>query len=134
MTQRAKVGFCPCCASPTHFAAPSRYWVGEYSPRKAHGIQSRRERGPWAVRYFAGALYVRDSGYLPSAWDWAIQSLALNPQRYMAASSVPRAKRIPQFAIRPPKKQWGVIPNPLFSCSRLFPTYRVKLRTVAAAF
>ena len=71
MTQRAEVGFCPCCARPTHVAAPSRYMVGEFSSYSAPGIQLRWERCPWAVRYFANGFFARNSGYLPSAWDWA---------------------------------------------------------------
>ena len=79
MTPRAKVGYCPCCAPPTHIAAPSRYQVGEYSAHKARGVQMRTDHGPRAVRYFAGAVYAHDSGYLPSAWDWAAQPLVLKP-------------------------------------------------------
>ena len=37
----------------------------------------RKDRGPWAVRYFAGAVYPRDSGYLPTARDSASRPLAL---------------------------------------------------------
>ena len=77
IAQLAKVGFCPCCAGPTHIAAPSRYSVGEYPPNKARVVHLWKEHGPWAVRYFAGDLYAHDSGYLPPAWDWAAQSLAV---------------------------------------------------------
>ena len=79
MTQRAKVGYCPCCTRPTHVAARSRYMAGEYSGHKAHGIQLWKEHGPWAVRYFAATVYTRGTGCLPSDWDWAAQYLTLEP-------------------------------------------------------
>ena len=90
MTQRAKAGYCPCCARPTHVAAPSRFQAGEHPGHKAHGIQLRREFGHWAVRYFAGAVYAHDSGCLSSTWDWAAQYLAQSLLRYSTAILAPR--------------------------------------------
>ena len=46
MTQRAKVGYCPCCTGPSHVALPSRYRVGKYSSRDARGIQLWKDPGP----------------------------------------------------------------------------------------
>ena len=79
MTQRAKAGYCPCCARPFHVAAPPRYEAGEISGHKAHGIQEREEHGSWAARFFTRAVYAHDFGHLPSTWRWAAQSLALKP-------------------------------------------------------
>ena len=79
MTQRAKAGYCPRCTRHTHFASPSFYQAGGRPAHKAHGIQSRTEHGPWAVRYFAGAVYAHKSGYLPYEWGWAAHPLALKP-------------------------------------------------------
>ena len=57
ITQRARVGFCPRCAKPTHIAVPSRYAVGEFSLPKAWGISSPKERRPWAVQFYAASLF-----------------------------------------------------------------------------
>ena len=77
VAQRAKVGFCLCCSKPTHVAAPVRRSVGEYSFYKARCMFLWKEDGSWAARCLAGALYARDSGYLPSTWYWAAQSLVI---------------------------------------------------------
>ena len=77
ITHRAKVGLRPCCTRPTHVAAPSRYLVGGRPSSRAEGISLLKEHGPWAVRRFAAFLYAYDSGYLPSAWDWAAQSFVV---------------------------------------------------------
>ena len=53
--------------------------LGEYSGDKARGVQLWRDFGPRAVRFFAAAVFVRDTGCLPPAWDWAAQYLALKP-------------------------------------------------------
>ena len=45
-TQRAKVGFCACCARPTHIAVPARYVVGEFPSQRALGISLWMEHGP----------------------------------------------------------------------------------------
>ena len=79
MTQRAKVGYRPCCPRPNRVAVPPRYVAGKYSGHEAHGIRLRKEHGPWAVRYFAAAVYARDTGCVPFAWDWATQSMVLKP-------------------------------------------------------
>ena len=77
MTQRATVGYLPFRARPTHVAAPPRYIAGEFSGHKARGIQTRRDHGSWAGRLSAAAVYARDNGCLPPAWDRAAQSPAL---------------------------------------------------------
>ena len=56
VAQRAKVGFCPFCAGPTHVAVPSGYSVGELSAYKARVISLLGEPGTWAARYSAGAF------------------------------------------------------------------------------
>ena len=38
MLQRARFGYCPYCALPTHVTVPSRYQAGEHSARNSHGI------------------------------------------------------------------------------------------------
>ena len=75
------MGSRPCCAKPTHIAAPSRYPVGEFFAFIARWISLWNEHGPWAVCYYAASLYAYGSGYLPSAWDWAAQ--------YLVASAPP---------------------------------------------
>ena len=74
ITQRAEARYCPCCARPAHVAAPSRY-----SAHKAHGLQLRKDHGPWTVRYFAVVVYESENGCLPFDWDWAARSLILKP-------------------------------------------------------
>ena len=44
ITQRAKVGRCPCCTRPTHIAVPLRYVVGESREISLWGISSPRPR------------------------------------------------------------------------------------------
>ena len=66
IAQRAKVGYCSSCTRLTHVALPSLYTAVAYSNHKAHGIQLWRGHGPWAVRFFAAALYSRDKGSLSS--------------------------------------------------------------------
>ena len=77
IAQRAKVGYCPWCARPTHGAAPPRYVVGELFRHKAHGAQLWEDHGPRAARYFAATLNARGNGSISSAWDWAAQYLIL---------------------------------------------------------
>ena len=77
-TQRAKVGFCPFCAKPTHIANPSRYVVGEVPPGRARGVSLRTGHGPWAARFFAASLCAQEWTCLPSDWDWAAQPLAMS--------------------------------------------------------
>ena len=86
MTQRAKVGYFPRCSRPTHIAAPSRYVVGEFSPRKARGVSLSMEHGPWAARFFTAPLYAQEWGCFPPTWDSAAQSLnATAPPLFEAA-------------------------------------------------
>ena len=54
IAQRAKVGYCPWCARPTHGAAPARYVVGELFRHKAHGAQLRKDHGPMGGPEFRG--------------------------------------------------------------------------------
>ena len=74
IARRAKAGYCPCCARPTHVALPSRYAAGEHSGHKARGVQLRRDRGSWAARFFAAVFFARDNGSPSAVWDWADQS------------------------------------------------------------
>ena len=139
MTQRAKAGYRPCCTRPTHVAAPSRYMAGEYSGRKAHGIQLRKEHGPWAVCYFAATVYVRGNGCLPSDWDWAAQYLTLEPPTLFDGNfgaELPGNTVLPAPASRTTPT---VPPNPRFFCRTLplmlkeiFPTAVVVIQSGAA--
>ena len=54
-----------------------RYSVRECSSSEARGVSPWRGPGPWAARYFAGALYACNFGYLPSASDWAAQTFVI---------------------------------------------------------
>ena len=38
LAQRARAGYRPCCARPTHVAVPARYEVGAFAPEKARGL------------------------------------------------------------------------------------------------
>ena len=49
MARRARVGYWPRCTNATHIAVPLRYEDGESPKKKDHGLQSRREHGPWPV-------------------------------------------------------------------------------------
>ena len=61
---------CPCCARPTHVAAPARYAVGELSKEKARGVFLRTERGPRAARRYAARAYAQSWDYFPQHFGW----------------------------------------------------------------
>ena len=103
MSQRAKAGCCPCCAKPTHIAAPSRCVVGGYSPRKARRVSLWKEHGPWAARSSAASLYAQVWAYLSSAWDWAAEPLDVRaPPLFDGAFGAAQA---PSPAVTPPSTQ-----------------------------
>ena len=73
LTQKTKVGFCPCCIQATRIAAPTSCKLGEYSPLEELGMQLWADEGPWAGRRLAAVNYVMDNGGppLPAGWDLA---------------------------------------------------------------
>ena len=46
-TQRAEVGFCPCCSSVIHIAIPGSYFLGAQCPQKDVVLQLRQALGHW---------------------------------------------------------------------------------------
>ena len=77
VTQRAKVGYCPCCAMATHVAIPRVYSLGEFNLLKHRGLSLWMKHGPWAGRKLAALTYLADNkiAELPLAWDWAAKAL-----------------------------------------------------------
>ena len=76
--QKAKVGFCPCCAIPTHVAIPNSYALGENDFRNQQAIDPWAAFGPWGPRRSAATKYVYESNNrepLPTVWGWAANSL-----------------------------------------------------------
>ena len=69
--QKAKVGFCPCCAEATHIAAPPTYMRGEYVDGKYQGMLLLQNFGPWAGRNLAARNYYDWFGRIQDGWDWA---------------------------------------------------------------
>ena len=47
--QRAKAGYCPCCACATHAAVPPSYVLGVQDPLKQKGVRLWSKFGPWAA-------------------------------------------------------------------------------------
>ena len=78
VTQRAKVGYCPCCATPTHVAVPLSYELGKDDRRKRTSMDLWAQFGPWAQRRHAAIYYTlegNDRQPLPAGWDWAANTL-----------------------------------------------------------
>ena len=79
-------------------------------PRQSPG--SPAADGPWSSggSLFAASLYAREWAYLPSAWDWAAQSLTLCvPPLFDGAFGSLRA---PTSAVSPPSTQEAADKNP----------------------
>ena len=70
VTQRAKVGLCPCCAEATHVLVPPCYAVGHADRKKKNSIHLWQSLGPFASRNYAAALYANANGSLTKHWDW----------------------------------------------------------------
>ena len=77
ITQRADVGYCPCCTRPAHVAAPSRYVTGGFFAGETHGDRVWGDHRPSAPRYLAATLYARVNGRFSTVWDWTAQYLIL---------------------------------------------------------
>ena len=56
-TQRAKVGYCPCCTLPTHVAIPLSYVLGEDDRHKRIAMDIWAERGPLGQRRYAALFF-----------------------------------------------------------------------------
>ena len=77
-TQRAKLGYCPCCTRPTHVALPFSYDLGVDDPHKRVAMDLWAEWGPWGQRRYAGVYYAllsNDRRQTPPGWDWAARTL-----------------------------------------------------------
>ena len=77
ISQRAKVGFCPCCRSVSHIAIPGSYSLGAFYAPKDVAMQLWRAFGPWGPRRYSAFAYVAENGYLPKDWDWAASPLTV---------------------------------------------------------
>ena len=78
LCQKARVGFCPCCARATHVAIPQTYAIGAMGPLKQMGARLWAASGPWAPRRLAAIDYSMryiNNYPLPTGWDWAAKSL-----------------------------------------------------------
>jgi len=78
VTQRAKVGYCPCCTVATHILIPPSYAVGRFDQNKYRGLRLWQSKGPWASRSLAAALYANNYGGLSPTWDWVAESFKWN--------------------------------------------------------
>ena len=77
-TQRAKVGYCPCCTLPTHVAIPLSYVLGEDDRHKRIAMDIWAEWGPLGQRRYAALFYALiNNGRqpMPVGWDWAAKTL-----------------------------------------------------------
>ena len=59
MAQRAGVGHCPLSTRPAHVAAPVRFELEVFAPKKVRGLSLLMERGPWAARFYAACVCAR---------------------------------------------------------------------------
>ena len=96
---KADVGYCSCFTKSTHIAAPSRYAVGEFSPRKARGVSLWKEHGPWPARSPAAALFARDGAYPPPP---GIVRPSITMCDLPPLDSTFGSLRAPTFAVSPP--------------------------------
>ena len=74
LTQRDKVGYCPCCVRATHVAIPGAYPLGPYRGVEYTGIRLWAESGPWAPWRLAAIDYPMrfiDCFPHPAGRDWA---------------------------------------------------------------
>ena len=134
ITQRARASFCPCCAKPTHIAVPSRYAAGEFSLSKAWGNSSTKERGPWAVRFYAASLFAQGSGYLPAAWRWAAQYLVVSaPPLFDGTLATVHASNTVVSPPHRPRRRSRKIPDRRFASLKVSLPCRGIFSQVAAA-
>ena len=115
LTQRAKVGLCPCCAVATHVLIPPVYSVGRLDRKKHNSTALWQRHGPLATRGYAAAAYFNANGELPGSRDWLAAKRLLtlpyplneadrrkgvegvSPEDHEeAASSAPGEKRFPK--------------------------------------
>ena len=75
ITQKAKVGFCPCCSWVSHVAIPGAYDIGDFYPNKEVTMRLWQSYGPWGPRRHSAYAYVAENKYLPRDWDWAASTL-----------------------------------------------------------
>ena len=75
IAQRAKVGYCPCCAQATHVSAPPSRALGEFIWLKSRGLASGKAHGPWPPRPPAACHFARSNGQLSKTKGWAAQAL-----------------------------------------------------------
>ena len=64
ISQRAKVGFCPCCSSVSHIAIPGSYKLGAFFAPKDVVTQLWQAFGPWGPRRYSNFMYAAENGYL----------------------------------------------------------------------
>ena len=74
LAQKAKCGYCPCCAKVTHVLIPPTYPLGVDCPKKARAVRLWQQSGPMATRNYAAAAYQNNYGTVSSNWDWAARS------------------------------------------------------------
>ena len=89
VSQKGKVGFCPCCSMVSHIAAPATYLLGDYCHHKAVVMGLWQYYGPWGPRRYTALQYVKENDYLPKNWDWAASTLNVEfPELpYLASAS-----------------------------------------------
>ena len=77
ITQKAKVGFCPCCSWVSHVAIPGAYATGEFHQHKDTVMRLWQAYGPWGPRRYSAYSYVAENKYLPKDWDWSAMTLQI---------------------------------------------------------
>ena len=109
LAQRAKVGWCLCCARTTHIAVPRRYAAGGFPEGKAHRLSRWTERDPWATGCYAACVYSQRWGSLPHYRVWAAQSLEIKaPPLFSELIGTVRAETCVQSkGVRELGKRWA---------------------------
>ena len=90
ISQRAKVGFCPCRSTVSNIAIPGSYGLGAVYVPKDVVMQLRQAFRPWGPRRYSASMYVAENGYLPRDLDWAASPLTVGipSPPYLVSSSM----------------------------------------------
>ena len=109
ITRRAKVGYCPCCARPTHVATPPTR-AGEISPIEVPRAPSLGEFGGLGPRHLAAFRTAETYGSPPKRGIWRPRpSKWLPPICFWAAPRTPPTRMCTPLRLDPPLSFQGRI-------------------------
>ena len=103
LTQRAKVGMCPCCVKVTHVLVPATYPVGQVDAAKRKAMELWQKHGPFGSRSYAAGVYSNENGAIPVSWDWIARARNLEipdplaPVRHWMTQAAPNDEAASSF-------------------------------------